>query len=206
MNKRKIIKDSLISVLIFSIIWIWFAAVTSWDPLTATLWNDLTNKVSTITSDGININISWKVTRAITHTWSFWQTETIGNDSTIAVNNVKLTSRTLSFTKEKDSSSLRIWYSDIFRIKWWVDASNSCVWEVKVDWISCPSKLQYAKFGRSPTYTDFHTPASVFWYCDNISAWAHTIDVYITNDENVDLWVCYTWWNGSWALEVEEIN
>ena len=79
--KQNIINWLIQSMVVLTVIisaWIAFA-VNSWDTLTATMWNDLTNKVSTITNSWGNLWIwtsnpqtTLEVNGPINFTWLTW--------------------------------------------------------------------------------------------------------------------------------------
>lgn len=168
-------------------------AVNSWDTLTATMWNDLVTKVSPITNNSWNIELSWELTRSITYfTWN-WPVDNLDD--------WQIVSRVLNFTKKSESTVLRINYTDNFRA-WWT--GRWCRWEVKIDGGSCTQPLLYDYF----TWSDnILRSQNVVWYCSGISAWSHQIQVWVTDVPWYPSSDCYTWWNNStWVIDVEEVN
>lgn len=124
-----------------------------------------------------------------------------GNDN---LDEGKLESRVLHFTKKHPSTGLRVSYVDVFRV---VGNGEGCSWEIRFDDVSCtPEPIRFDKYTAASGVTDDHDPTSVFGTCFGIPAGPVTIDVWVTRGHGHQHGDCYTGWNNSsWALEVEEV-
>ena len=119
----------------------------------------------------------------------------------------RLASRTLSFTKRLDQTRLRIGYSDNLRVYRSGGAAAACSWEIRIDGESCPTGIVKTSLYISSGSTNIHRQASMFGYCDNIAPGSHEVQVWVTsNAEGAYAGAdCSTGWLTTWALEVEEI-
>ncbi len=111
-----------------------------------------------------------------------------------------ITGRSLSFNKAKDTTAMRIGYSDNFRV---TGTSKACRWEITVDDVSCPDYPLIFDFYSDAGNT--HRSTSMFGYCEGVSAGTHTIKVKVGSTPGYTASDCFTGWSNSrWTLEAEE--
>ncbi len=140
------------------------------------------------------LDVNGSFIRTIAHASWNWPTDQIDSWQVV--------SRVLTFNKTKSTTTIRINYTDNFRVLW---ADNGCRWEIKVNWASCSQPLVY------DFYTDWpnnHQSNNLLWYCSWISTtWNVQIWVYVGNVPWYSWSDCVTWWSSStWVLDAEEVN
>ncbi len=117
-----------------------------------------------------------------------------------------ITSRRLSIKKFRDETTLRIGYSDAFRV---YAGNNACRWEIVVDGASCPGgALVYDLYAGSTLsgILDEHRSDAVFGYCEGISKGVHAIEINVGTTPGYSAADCFTGWNNSrWTIEAEEV-
>lgn len=128
-----------------------------------------------------------------------------GNDD---LNEGKIESRVLHFTKSRATTGLRVSYVDNFRV---LGTGVACSWEIRFDDLPCtsPGPLRFDSnvSNGSGSSLDNHAPGTVFGTCFDIPAGDVTIDVWVTHDGHRNpQGNCFTGWNSQyWSLEVEEV-
>ena len=114
-----------------------------------------------------------------------------------------ISGRSLTITKYKANTSLRVGYNDNLRT---FSVDGSCRWEIYIDGSSCSSGgLTMDVYTNNNV--NVHHQRAYFGYCDTVSAGSHTLAVYVSSTPGYSGVDCDTGWsNQSWALEAEEIN
>ncbi|MDH5547561.1 MAG: hypothetical protein OEZ43_18420 [Gammaproteobacteria bacterium] len=115
--------------------------------------------------------------------------------------------RLLTFKKQfdKDTSVVRIGYSDSFRV---YGHGKACQWELRVNGVSCPgAPLHYALHvsNSAGDISNHHRQGSVFGYCEGLDAGVHEIQVWVGQAPGYSGSDCATGWNTTWTLEAEEV-
>lgn len=131
MKYWKYLKEIFITLLVISITWIWYASistVSTWTPLTATLWNDMKDVVDINTNKLLNISSSWS------NVW-IWISNPQAN---LDVNwSIKIWWRKISkitvCTYSSTSAPTSGWWSSYYRFWTWSDCDNglpsgTCIW------------------------------------------------------------------------------
>ena len=146
------------------------------------------------TSPGTTLDINGYIARKI------WRVH--GNGPSDGTDTGYVSGRSLTITKYKANTSLRVGYSDNLRTH---AANASCRWEIYIDGSSCSSGGL-----TMDVYTagsNVHHQRAYFGYCDTVSSGSHTLTVYVSSTPGYSGVDCFTGWpDQSWALEAEEIN
>jgi len=117
--------------------------------------------------------------------------------------------RSLNINKKNANSSLRITYSDNFRV---YPLANqrvaACVWEIRIDARSCPQQpLKFAEYNYNNSgIVNHHKSSTLVSYCRGITAGVHNVRVFVSRHRYTPNSDCYTGWESTFTLEVEEVN
>jgi hypothetical protein len=124
------------------------------------------------------------------------------------MDNGPIASRVLAFTKTQAATSIRVGYTDNFRVATPSGVDGACRWEIQFNGVSCamPGKLIYDQY--SIAAFNQHRPQAVFGTCSGLAAGNYNIQItvstapgYLAANSN-----CYTGWNASyWSIEAEEV-
>merc|ERR1719245_256118 len=107
-----------------------------------------------------------------------------------------LTGRVLTFKKQEAASHLRLVYAD----NWRVYGGGSCRWYLKVDDKDCPGNKWIAQSIHTNGGDNDHLNQAFTGYCAGIAAGDHILKAGVNGSND-----CYTGWEGSFHLEVEEV-
>lgn len=110
--------------------------------------------------------------------------------------------RLLVFAKKNTASKLRITYSDNFRV---LNPNNAGQWEIYIDGspVIAPLPLKMSVYNGNTGYT--HSPGTIIGYASGYPAGNHTIQVRVSPASGYSGTDCYTGWNSTFLLEVEEV-
>jgi hypothetical protein len=119
----------------------------------------------------------------------------------------QIAGRTLTFTKSKSSTSIRIGWTDGVRVGFGTD-NTACRYEIKVDGSSCSGgAMVYEFYMGGAAYIDHHRPQTLVGYCDGLGVGSHTLTLWVGPVPGWTQGSCYTGWNSvRWVLEAEEVN
>lgn len=109
-----------------------------------------------------------------------------------------LSGRSLSFTKVRSTSLLRITYSDNLRVM----SANACQWEIYLDGNPLATPLKTAL--RNDTGLT-HRQSTLVGYAPGVAAGTHTMQVKVSSAPGYAGADCYTGWQSTFLLEVEEL-
>jgi len=119
--------------------------------------------------------------------------------------------RTLLFNKLRDSSDLRISYTDNFRAM--IATSGvpaACTWEIYINGTRCAStsaRLQYSKFDHfNGGVVGRHSSSTVVGYCQGLPSGVNAIQVYVSPHVSSPVSDCFTGRQSTFLLEAEEVN
>lgn len=113
--------------------------------------------------------------------------------------------RVLVINKSSDTSELRITYTDNFRA-YSGGGVAACSWEIQIDGVSCASESLVYSFYSAGTNVNLHRSSTVVGYCHGLPAGLHTLSVSVSPHVSYPASDCYTGWESSFMLEVEEVN
>jgi hypothetical protein len=110
--------------------------------------------------------------------------------------------RALGFTKKNSASKLRITYSDNFRV---LNPNQAGQWEIYIDGspVSSPIPLKMSVYNGNAGY--MHNPGTIIGYATGYPAGNHTVQVRVSPMPGFTGTDCYTGWNSTFLLEVEEV-
>lgn len=114
--------------------------------------------------------------------------------------------RTITIDKKKSATSIRVLYSDNFRV---TGTGRACRWEVRFDDASCPGGIIAWDKYESLAAND-HEFNTIVGYCSGLSVGSHTMKVYVSSSPSYSGCDCYTGWSpdgnsAAWVLEAEEV-
>jgi len=119
---------------------------------------------------------------------------------------VKITDRTLQFTKIKDNTSVKIEFTDYIGTD---KHCAVCTWEIRVDDLSCTEPLIFLNYACIDTkYNSPMTIQTLKGYCEGIEAGNHEIQIWLHKSSNYSHTPtkCVTGSNGSrWTIDAEEV-
>lgn len=124
----------------------------------------------------------------------FHMTGSIGDET----DNGFVSGRSLSFTKVWPTSELRITYSDNMRVA----SPNACQWEVYLDGNPLAAPLKTALYNDTGLT---HRQSTLVGYATGIAAGTHTMQVKVSSAPGYAGADCYTGWQSTYLLEVEEL-
>ncbi|MEN9868529.1 MAG: hypothetical protein RL748_4119, partial [Pseudomonadota bacterium] len=116
------------------------------------------------------------------------------------IDNGRIVSRTLAFTKRYPDTAIRIFYCDNLR----VNGDNSAArWEIRVDGATVPGGALIAdKYGNNGNR---HDPTTVFGYATGVSAGAHEIQIWVGPIPGWGLDAYTGWLDSRWTIEAQEV-
>lgn len=106
--------------------------------------------------------------------------------------------RTLSVTKLRPDSRLRITYSDNLRVR---QSNTACQWEIYLNGNGLTPQLKMALFTDGNT----HRQSTLVGYATGVPAGTHQLQVRVSNAPGYTGADCYTGWQSSFLLEAEEV-
>lgn len=107
-----------------------------------------------------------------------------------------ITGRQLSFKKQQPGTALRLLYADNFRVY----GGGSCRWYLRVDDKICENNKWVAQSINTNGGDNDHLNQAFAGYCNGVGAGDHHLKAGVNGNND-----CYTGWEGSFHLEVEEV-
>ena len=115
--------------------------------------------------------------------------------------NGPLAARFLNFTKRRNSTGLRVTYTDNIRV---LGSNVGGRWEVRFNGLSAtPTPLAWDLYATSGVLT--HTPTTLIGTAFNLAAGSYVVQIYVGPAPGYGVNDLYTGWQGAWSLEVEEV-
>ncbi len=116
-----------------------------------------------------------------------------------------LSARTLTFTKTKNDTAIRVFYIDNMRSYSADGTHRACQWHIYFNGSPCPSiPIRGAVYSEVGAGQNIHRTRSIGGVCTGQPAGTYTIQVYVSNAPGYQA-RCYTGWNSSFYLEAEEV-
>merc|ERR1712048_1275088 len=94
--------------------------------------------------------------------------------------------RKLVFTKQSDTTLMKLTYADNFRVH---GSGKACYWRIRVDGRNCPVDIWNGKHSGHSSDNDY-TPHAIIGTCSKLAAGAHTMTIQLWRGGGSD---CYTW-------------
>jgi len=131
-----------------------------------------------------------------------------GNGPNDGIDDGRIVSRALRFSKIEDNSTVRISYSDNLRVTG--DGSKACRWVVKVNGTNC-SDYEFNIDKHDGRGSNNHSTSTLTGYCTGLKSGWHTVNVWVSpvpsQDNRFANSDCWTGWNNSlWTIEATELT